>query len=64
MDQHRLGNVMAQQLEHRVARQMQYIAATTGEKIVNRKHFVTGRNHLVTKVGSDKAGATGDHYFL
>lgn len=55
---------MAHQLKVRMVKQVLDIGLASGEVIVNAKHVLTAFEQSLTKVGSQKARATGDQDFL
>ena len=56
----RKGNVVAQNLEIRIIKQVGNIGATTGKIIVDAENVVAIRQKPFTQMGAQKAGSPGN----
>lgn len=58
-EQNGLNDIVTNQFERGMSKQMLYIFFTAGEKIIQANNIVAALNKSIAKVGADKTGAAG-----
>ncbi|KAL0344572.1 UNVERIFIED_CONTAM: hypothetical protein Sradi_4288500 [Sesamum radiatum] len=61
LQQNRLDNIMSNQLEPRIPKQMHHILLPPGEKVINDNHIIPSGNQLIDQMTTDEPSTTGDN---
>src|SRR5688572_9813874 len=62
LEEYRLGDVVAQQLEELIVEQMKDVLAPAREKIIEAEHFISLADDPLTKMRPNEPRATRDKY--
>lgn len=60
LKQNRFNDVVANELESRVPKQVHEILLPPGEEIINDDDVITARDELIDEVASNESGSAGD----
>ncbi|KAL0426358.1 UNVERIFIED_CONTAM: hypothetical protein Slati_2810600 [Sesamum latifolium] len=61
LQQNRLDNIMSNQLEPRIPKQMHHILLPPGEKVINDNDIIPSGNQLIDQMTTDEASTTGNN---